>query len=112
MTEQELIAYNRRLLDAELRALKVQPLCTAGLMHSDATLDEKLQQPDAHVAALARDLAGKAPRYAFVQTESAEAWVERIADEAAHTGRSVQEYLKQTYLPPSEARKVAKSKAG
>jgi len=94
MTETERIVFHRRLLDAELRALRVQHLVTSGLMATDPKLDERLADENADIPAIARSLAAKAPSYAIAETESAEKWAERIADEAQKSGTTVQNYLK------------------
>jgi len=112
MTRDEIIIFNRRLLDAELRALRVQPLVTAGLMATDSALDDKLADENADLPAIARSLVAKAPSYALAEAESAERWAERIADEAQKAGTSVQNYLKARYARPSELRRQQAATAG
>jgi len=101
--------FNRRLLDAELRALRVQPLVTAGLMATDPDLHEKLADENADIQAIARSLASKAPSYALAEAETAEKWAERIADQAQKSGTSIQNYLKPRYVRPSELLRVQMS---
>ncbi len=105
MTEAERIVFHRRLLDAELRALRVQPLVTAGLMATDNGLDEKLADENADLPAIARSLAARAPSYALTEVETAEKWAERIADDAKKSGTTVQDYIKARYVRPSQSKR-------